>query len=295
MATVHVLGNPTAGAGRGDRALPAAAQLIRARGNEVETLVPVRAGDVRALVRGALDDGAERLVVVGGDGLVHLCAQELCGAPTILGVVPAGTGNDLARGLGLPLDDIDAAVTAALAPAGPVDALRTTHGWVVSVATAGFSARVNARANHLRRPRGSARYTLATLLELPSLHAEHVQLDLDGVRHDVDITLVAIANTAYFGGGMQICPDARPDDARLDLALIGPVRRGTLLRILPRVFSGRHVSHPAVTLLSGRRLRIEGATSLELWGDGERVGSAPYDVEVVPGALRIAGWEGVTR
>src|SRR5437868_4346901 len=95
-----------------------------------------------------------------------------------------------------------AEVVAGVRAAGHVAALRTTHGWVASVATLGFAAAVNRRANALRWPRGSARYTVATLLRLPGLRARRLRIEVDGETHEVTCTLVAIANTAYFGGGM---------------------------------------------------------------------------------------------
>jgi diacylglycerol kinase (ATP) len=295
MPTVHLLGNPTAGVGRGDRVIPSVAAAIRARGHDVVELPARRRDEVTEVLGAALDDGATRVVLVGGDGLAHLATQVLAGTPTVLGMIPVGTGNDFARALGLTEDDIDAAVGDALGVARPMDALRTTRGWVASVATLGFSGAVNARANGLRRPRGGARYTVATLLELPRLRAQRLHLDLDGQGHEVDATLVAVANTAYFGGGMAICPDADPTDGRLDVAIVGAVGRITMLRFLPTVFSGRHVTHPAVTMLSGRTLRIardtpgdDGDAASLLWGDGERVGALPLTIEVVPGALQVA-------
>jgi diacylglycerol kinase (ATP) len=297
-ATVHLLGNPVAGGGRADGAVADVARSVRARGHNVVELTPSGRGDVVGTLKDAISAGATKVVVVGGDGLAHLATQALACSGVALGIVPAGTGNDLARGLGLPLDDTEAAIDRALSPPVALDALRTTHGWVASVATLGFSAAVNERANRLRRPRGGARYTVATLLELPRLAATPLVLDLDGTTHEVDVAMVAIANTPHFGGGMAICPEATPHDGLLDVAIVGDVGRFTLLRFFPQVFSGRHVDHPAVTMLRGTKLRIAladtpsaGAPSSgrALRGDGEPVGPLPVDIEAVRGALLVAG------
>jgi diacylglycerol kinase (ATP) len=130
---------------------------------------------------------------------------------------------------------------------------------------------------------------LATLLEIPRLRALPLTLELDGQNHRFDISLLAIANTAYFGGGMAICPDADPADGQLDVAIVSAVGRATLLRFFPQVFKGTHVSHPAVTMLRGRRLTLTTDPSTQLWGDGELVGPLPIDVEVIDDALHIAG------
>ena len=176
----------------------------------------------------------------------------------------------------------------ALAEPAPVDAMRTNHGWVASVATAGFSGDVTARANGLRWPRGQQRYTVATLLQLPRLRRLHARITVDGVAHEADNTLLAIGNTAYFGGGMRICPEARPDDGLLHVVVIGPVPVTTFLRVFPRVFGGGHVRHRDVATYTGRVVTVEGEDG-EMWADGDVLGSNPVTCEAVAGALRVAG------
>ncbi|NDH77148.1 MAG: sphingosine kinase, partial [Actinobacteria bacterium] len=151
-------------------------------------------------------------MVLGGDGMVHLAVQAVAGTDTILGVVPVGTGNDFVRALpGVPEDPLEAAAVA-LGDPDPIDAIRVGERWVASVATAGFSADVNDRANRLRHPKGQSRYTVATVLELPALKRRPTTITVDGTAHAHDAVIIAVANTAWFGGGMHICPDADPDD-----------------------------------------------------------------------------------
>jgi diacylglycerol kinase (ATP) len=159
---------------------------------------------------------------------------------------------------------------------------------VASVATAGFSGDVTARANGLRWPRGQQRYTVATVLQLPRLRRLHARITVDGVTHEADNTMLSIGNTAYFGGGMRICPDARPDDGLLHVVVIGAVGRGTFLRFFPRVFGGGHVRHPDVQTYTGRTVRVEGEDG-EMWADGDLLGPIPLTCEAVPRALQVAG------
>jgi diacylglycerol kinase (ATP) len=286
MSTVQVLGNPRAGAS-GAATIREVTAVLRAAGAD-----PVVLEAAAASLHDAVRAGVRRIVVVGGDGLVHLAVQAAAGTDVVLGIVPFGTGNDFARALGTHELTVGAAAARALEPPVGFDAMRTTHGWAVSVATVGFSATVNARANDLRWPRGSTRYTLATVLEIPKLRAVPLEITLDGVKTQHDVSLVAVANTAYFGGGMAICPDADPHDGELDLAIIGSVSRTTLLRVFPRVFRGTHVRHPAVTMLRGRHLHLtrrDRERTSALRGDGEALGTLPVDIELVPDALQIAG------
>jgi diacylglycerol kinase (ATP) len=247
---------------------------------------------VGEVVAAAVADGAERIVAVGGDGLVHHVVQHVAGTGCGLGIVPCGTGNDLALGLGLAVDRHGEALAIgrSLGPTTPIDALRTTHGWVASLATLGFSAAVNAHAEALRWPRGSLRYTVATLLELPRLATVGVVLTVDGEAHALEATLLAFGTTAYFGGAMAVCPGARPADGVSDVTVIGPVGRLDLLRTFPKVFRGTHLAHPAVRTLTGVDLALESAgPEVAVWADGEPLGPLPLQATTVAGALHVAG------
>jgi diacylglycerol kinase (ATP) len=288
VSTVHVLANPAARKGRGATPLAQVTAALRAQGADPVDVAASTPDAARTALRALVAEHATRVVLVGGDGLVHLAAQELAGHDVAIGIGPAGTGNDFAHALGLDDGALDARVARALAPTVALDAIASDGTWIASVATLGFSARVNARANALRRPRGRARYTIATMAELPALRPVPVVLELDDRTVEVDATLLAVANTSCFGGGMRICPDARPDDGLLDVAVIGAVGRATLLTVFPRVFRGSHVDHPRVTMHRAARVVVRG-TDDEVWGDGEPVGPAPRTFVAVPGALHVAG------
>ncbi|MDY7102576.1 MAG: diacylglycerol kinase family protein [Actinomycetota bacterium] len=270
--------------------LDAVAAALRARDHDPILVDAFTLDDLRRTLAATVADGDERIVVVGGDGLVHHATQAIAGTDTALAVVGSGSGNDFARALGL-ATDVDGAVEAALAPTVALDALRCEHGWVASVATLGFSATVNHLANKLPPAMGSARYSAATVVELPRLRRATLRCTLDdGEPFDLEATLVAIANTDYFGGGMEIVPGADPADGALDVVTIGAVGRLTLARYLRKIFSGSHIGHPAVATHRVRRIRIEGDDGgAGVWGDGERLGPLPVTFEVVPGALHVAG------
>jgi diacylglycerol kinase (ATP) len=286
MGPVHVLGNPTARGGTGQ--IDDVVAALERRDVEAIVLDAATPADARVAARHAVVGGAKRLVAVGGDGVVHLAVNAVAESATVLGVVPLGTGNDFARALGLLDGDVDQQVGRALADPVAIDAIRSTHGWVATVATLGFSGDVTARANRLRWPRGQLRYTLATLLQLPRLRTLPVTVEVDGRAVGGATTLLAVGNTAFFGGGMRICPDARPDDGRLQVVSIGDVPRHTFLRVFPTVFSGRHIDRPEVAAAIGTGATIEGA-DVDVWADGEPLGSLPIRLDVVPAALRIAG------
>ncbi|PVZ96400.1 diacylglycerol kinase family protein [Amnibacterium flavum] len=286
--------NPSASFGKGRAVGPRTEERLRAAGYEVTALSEGSMAELQAAARAAIDRGTDALVVVGGDGMVHLGVGLVATTDVPLGIVPSGTGNDAARGLGIPLGDTEAAISRLLAsleaPARTIDAGLIRHGagqtWFVSVLSAGFDAIVNERANRMRHPKGPSRYTLALLRELIVLHPLHYRLVVDGVSRDARGVLLALANNTSLGGGMQIAPDAELDDGLFDLVLVGPVTRLRFLRLFPKVFSGAHTSLDIVDIVRARSVRID-APGIVAYADGERIAALPVDVEVRQGALQV--------
>lgn len=287
MSTVHVLANPASGGGSAD--VGEVEDAIRRAGHAVEPLRATSADGSAALAAAAVADGAQRLVVVGGDGLVRIAVGAVATTGTVLGIVPQGTGNDFARALGLLDGSLADQVARALAPPVPVDAMRTNHGWVASVATLGFSGDVTARANRLRWPRGAQRYTVATLLQLPRLRSVRATVQIEGTIHDASTSLLSVGNTRYFGGGMAICPDARPADGHAQVVVVGAVGRWRFLRVFPRAFSGGHLRDPEVTTYRVSSVTVDGDRGEMMWADGDELGPLPVTCEIVAGALAVAG------
>lgn len=292
---VGLLVNPTAGKDRGAHVGTVVADLLEQAEREVVDLTGLDAARAERQARQAVTEGRiDRLVVVGGDGSVHLGTNVCAGTDVPLGVVAVGTGNDVARALGLPVRDVHASVERILT--GTVqrtDAVRVSRvddggdpRWYLGVLCGGFDAIVNERANRMRWPRGQARYSLAVLRELPVFAPIPYELTLDGRTRSTRAMLVCVGNTGAFGGGMSVAPEADPTDGLLDVVIIHEIPVRTFLRVFPRVFTGTHVSHPAVEIVRARRVRL-GATGVIGYADGERLQPLPLDVEVVPGALPI--------
>jgi diacylglycerol kinase (ATP) len=242
----------------------------------------------------AVESGADALVMVGGDGMVSIGVNIVADTTTPLGIIPSGTGNDAARGLGVPLENTDAAIAALLAALerGPriVDAGRVVQGglttWFVGVLSAGFDAVVNERANHMSHPRGKSRYTLAMLRELATFKPIEYVVTADGETTTTRAMLISVANNSSIGGGMRIAPDAVLDDGLLDLFIVSPMSKLGFIHVFPKVFSGTHTTLPQVHLSRVRSVRLESPGAVA-YADGERIGALPVDVEVVPGALRV--------
>ncbi|WP_336026465.1 diacylglycerol kinase family protein [Geodermatophilus sp. FMUSA9-8] len=289
---VAVLVSAAAGRGRARTAAAAVLDALRAGGLTPQVLAaPTRADAERAAAR-AVAAGTGAVVAVGGDGAAHAGLQAVAGTGTPLAVVPAGTGNDLALALGVPPEPVAAATAAAAdlreGALRPVDAGRTAGRWWATVLCCGFDSAVTDRANRLRWPRGPRRYDVAILAELARLRPREVVLTLDGEARTLPVTLVAVGNTPWYGGGMRVCPAADPADGLLDVTVVGPVTRRELVRTRPRLTEGTHVAHPAVTVHRAARVELAGA-ELTTYADGEPVAALPVVAEAVPGALRVVG------
>lgn len=290
---VGLLTNPTAGRGRGAAYGAQAAAALRTAGHEVIDLSGPDAATAAQHARTALDAGAiDVLTVVGGDGMVHLGANLCAGRLTPLAVVAAGSGNDNARELGLPVRDAHTA--AALVTTGRTRAVDlgrcvTATGpnrWWAGVLGGGFDSVVNERAEGMRWPRGPMRYNIAVARELPVFRPIPYRVTVDGQEIETQAMLVAVANGPAFGGGMRVAPGASYDDGLLDIVILHRVSRVEFVRVFPRVFRGTHVTHPRVQILRGRRVRLE-APGIITQADGERFEPLPLDLEVAPGALTV--------
>lgn len=292
--------NPHAAFGRGRDVGPAVVTTLRGLGHDVTSLIEPDFAQLLEATRIAVRARPDALVVVGGDGMVNLAVTALEGTRVPLGIVPSGTGNDMARGLGIPIDNTEAAIQALASalqrPPRVIDAGaigfggqggeprgRARFGCILS---AGFDALVNERANGMRHPRGRSRYTIALLAELATLRPIDYTLTLDGVVHRERALLVAVANNLSFGGGMKVAPHAELDDGLFDVVLVRPLGRLAFLRIYPRVFAGTHLTDPRVVVHRASSVRIE-AEGVVAYADGERIAPLPVDIAMDAGSLRV--------
>ncbi|MBA2416172.1 MAG: YegS/Rv2252/BmrU family lipid kinase, partial [Geodermatophilaceae bacterium] len=276
MRSVCLLANAGAGGGRAADVVEAVERRLREHGCAVRRRTAGSADEATQLTRGIAGE-ADVLAVVGGDGTVHSALPAVAGTATALGLIPAGSGNDLAAALGVPTDPLAAADLVATGNVRSVDLAQAGDRWWATVLCAGFDSAVAARANRMRWPAGHRRYDMALLAELARLRPHRFTLTLDGNAVPVEATLVAVGNTPQYGGGMRICPDAVVDDGLLDVTVVGRVSRRELLRVAPRLRTGDHLDHPAVSRHRVSALRLD-APGVTAYADGEPVGALPLDL-----------------
>ena len=292
---VALIVNPTAGSGRARGIAERARDAMNSEGVDVDLIVPTDLGLMRESIVEAIESVPAGIIACGGDGTVHLVLQGVAPAATPMAIIPAGTGNDIARSLGIAIKDHDVVARgiAGSLLAGRTRAIDLTcieHGsrqvWSLGVTSMGLDSAVNERANRTRRFNGTTRYVLALLAEMRSFRTYEYVVTVDGEPMDGPATLIAIGNGSSYGGGMQICPTASMTDGILDITWVDRASRTTILRVFPRIFSGSHVKHPAVRVLQGRTITVQSKGPV-VYADGERVGDLPIVASVVAGGLRM--------
>ncbi len=231
------------------------------------------------------------VVACGGDGTFHLALNSLPDLQIPLAVIPMGTGNDLARYLGIkkPI----AGVTA-LQSASPMSmdmgTIELTNGSIIrfaGIASCGFDAQVNERANTYRGPAGTLKYLVALAVELVKLNSREFMVSTNGGEHQAGrYTLIAVGNTSSYGGGLRMCPTADAFDQNFEVTFVDKVTRRLLVRVLPKVFWGGHTKHRQVTQSAAQKIEI-GGDEFPVYADGEKIGHGPVVITLHPGAMRV--------
>lgn len=284
--------NPTAGRGRGrggsrDRAAQLTA-FAAACGAQVDVKVTGGTGHARDLAREAAEDGASIVIACGGDGTVNEVASALAFRDVALAVIPAGSGNGLARDLGIPLDAKAAFETALSGVDRRIDAGELAGRLFFNVAGIGLDALVAHRFAEIRGTGGLWRYVRAAVHEVRRYEPQPLTLRVGDRAWSVRPLILAFANTRQYGNGALIAPRAEPDDGALDLIVVGARSTWSVARGVPALFSGRLGDQPGVTMEQVSAVEVEGPHALLCHVDGEphHAGTA-VSVRVRPGALRV--------
>jgi diacylglycerol kinase (ATP) len=298
--------NPIAGNGRAHNLAPRVAAWVAEQGRTSKMIETRERGHAELLAAAAGDLGHDRIVVVGGDGTMHEVVNGIMsngelssdGRPS-LGIIPAGSGNDLARDLDMAIDPLGSLPVAFGDAERAIDVARAddNRGRIrhfVVAGGVGFDAQVaHAMFGH-RMPwqKGRAGYFLSTFIELMRFRNRHLRLTVRGTNGEVHTErislLIAFANGPYLGGGMQICPGADVADGLIDLCVAGDLNRLEALRLLPGMYRGAHVGHPKVEFLRAASVHFEGDADTLVHLDGEPFGNIPLTVTVLPAQLRVA-------
>jgi diacylglycerol kinase (ATP) len=291
---IGIVVNPVAGGSRGAQVGAEVLSLLSKSEHAITDLSGVTVSEARSKIESALaDKTVDALVFVGGDGIAHLGTNLCAGKNILMAIIPAGTGNDAAAMLGMPLTNTAEAVRLVLeglSSPKKIDAIKVSHGgkltWALGSASAGFDALAAARANAISWPKGPMRYYVAMLLELAKFKPIKYQSVVEGTPRDFEAMLCVVSNTGIYGGGMLVVPGASATDGTLDVLLVKKMSRLKFVTIFPKVYKGTHITDKDVEIFKATKISIA-ASGMPIYSDGEYVGQAPFEAEVVPGALTM--------
>ncbi len=277
--------NPISGQGSGARFGSQVIQYFNQHGVAYRIISGASAPHTSAALKDFLaQNNCDGVVAVGGDGLAHLVLQQLAQTSIPMAVIPAGTGNDFFRALGGRLDDLEKELHKVLfLPPQPIDLGYVDGEWFAAIMSTGFDSLVNERANKMRWPKGRMKYNVAIVRELLSFKPRQYEIEIDGKKISTQAMLIAVGNGSSYGGGMKACPGADLHDGLFDIMVLSPISKVEFLKVFPKVYSGTHVTHPAVRIFRGKSISIE--ADAVAYSDGERVGPLPVKAECVPNSL----------
>jgi len=285
--TVSLIVNPAAGGGRAGRLLGAVGKALSVNGLEHHVERTRSLEHARELAAAAGEAG-EVAAAFGGDGLIGAVAGALAHTEGVLGILPGGRGNDLARVLGIPLDPAAACQVIATGIVKRLDLGEAGGSTFVGIASCGFDSDANRIANQTRVVRGNLVYAYGAIRALITWRAARFELTLDGDRdHVVTGYTVGAANSKAYGGGMYAAPGAELDDGLLDIVTLADMPKLRFLAsLMPKVFKGTHVEEPEVTVLRASEVTITADRPFTVYADGDPIAELPVTIRAIPGAVR---------
>ncbi|MDR5682859.1 MAG: diacylglycerol kinase family lipid kinase [Armatimonadota bacterium] len=282
--------NPVAGRGRTLRWWPAVRERLHQAGWAVAEHVSERPGHATDLAAAARNR-CDVVVAVGGDGTANEVVNGLLedgAAPVPVGVVPMGTANDFATCLGIPAKVEEATRTLLAGQRRRIDLGRVGDRYFINVAGVGFDATVAEWVNsRWKLFGGTVMYVVGIFRTLAVFNPVWMRLELDGAPLEGRVFMAAVGNNAAYGGGLRICPHARPDDGWLDVVTIGDIHKTEVFALLPRIYSGGHLTHPKVATARARSVTVTTDPPQPVHADGEPIGRTPATFSLQAAAIEV--------
>ncbi len=285
---LQVIANPKAGHGKGLRNIENLKKLLQSQDVKNQFFETVAPGEATQIARRLAEARQDRIVVLGGDGTISEVVNGVFGSDVELGVISVGTGNDVARSLGLPYNNLEASLKIVLnGSPKKIDVGEEAGRYFISVLGIGFAATVAAEANKMKLLKGSTAFFAAVYKAIGSLRSFPLSLTLDVRRMNIDCIAVLIQNTCYSGGGLLLAPEATIDDGLFDVVVVEKINRMDLMFNFPRLYRGSHLEHPKFSVYQAKFVEIESPEPLEKMLDGDIFGKTPVSAKVANRAVRV--------
>ncbi len=288
MDRLYFIVNPTAGSGKSSKLFSGIRRTLDEVGADYGFALTERPKHAVSLADTALSKGERRIVAVGGDGTVNEVASALCSSGATMGILPFGTGNDLARALHLPsspsaaLDVLYKGVTRSM------DAGIANDHFFANVSGFGFDVDVLLNtARYKKSFRGMLPYLLGIFSTISHLRTLHLIVKVEDRTICRDSLLITVGNGTHFGGGMNAMPNADPFDGLFDVMIVKKVQLLRFLSLLPSFIQGKHLGFPEVECFRAKELTVECPERSLLNLDGELDSNTPVHFKLLPGALNM--------
>lgn len=290
MRRLQLVVNPCSGGGRGARLLPAVEAALRGGGHDLVVTTTRSLEHADELTRDAV--ASERVAVaMGGDGTLGRVAGAVAATGGLMGVVPAGRGNDFCRAAGISQHPLEACAVLSSGTPQPVDlgmvTSRTGEMPFLGIASIGFDSDVQERVLGNRLPLGQLTYLYGSLASAASWQHAVFSYTVDRTPLQLRGWSLAVANSGIYGGGMRLAPEASLSDGELDVVASAATGRIAFLRALPKVFRGTHVEEPTISVRRGRVVELDADRPFRVFADGDPVGTLPATVTVRPAAVQV--------
>ncbi len=280
--------NPIAGKGRALELIPKIKESFNKENIDYKIKVTKQKGEGEKLAREGIKEGFNHIIAVGGDGTAYEVVNGIRGEKVVLGILPAGTGNDFARMLKLPKDYNEILETIKASQKKKIDIGLINDRYFLNCSSVGIDAEIVKETEKIKKyVSGTLAYVIGVLKTLVRYRYKDVSIEIDGKRMKRDIELIAVGNGKYYGGGMKINPMADLDDGFLDICLVNKISKIKFALLFLTVFKGKHLGIKEVESLRGKEIKIFGDKDLMLNADGDIIGTTPVEIKIEKRAIEV--------
>ncbi|HZK57737.1 MAG TPA: diacylglycerol kinase family protein [Clostridia bacterium] len=280
--------NPTAGKGRAKKTIPIIKKIMEDNKCNYQIKVTEKAGDGQLFAEKAKIGDYSVIVSVGGDGTLHEIVNGMAGGAQKLGIVPAGTGNDFARSIDMPFNTEDAIENLIWGKATSIDLGRLNGEYFINFCSVGLDALIAEEANRIKKYFSSTySYIIGVVKALGKFKSIKAELVIDNKKYDEEIMLVAVCNGAYYGGGMNIAPQAKVFDGQFDICVVRKMSKLKLLFLFPTIFKGEHIKYDEVKIYRGKNVQVFSREDMHVNADGDIVYSRPVSFEILHNEIEV--------
>lgn len=282
--------NPEAGKGKGKKLIPIIHEIIKEKNIDYQIKETSKKGDATVLAREAIKENAKKVIAVGGDGTINEVINGLITCNIDFGIIPAGSGNDVAKLLKLPKKTEDALELAIDGKSKMIDLGRVYNRYFINIASIGLDAEIAAWTKVSKKVfSGKWAYIASILRNICTYRSIPLEIIIDGKEIKKDILLSAVGNGKYYGGGLKILPKASMDDGYFDICIVSNIPKWKLFFVFPSLFKGNHGKYNFVEFTRAKKVEIKTKENVKINLDGEIEEGNNFEFEIVPKALNIIG------